>query len=97
MTSATSIAKTTPRGTSTRLATSALASAIASTDAIASAADDQVDPHSSANCTIDFVSSSMNPAPRQKKCHDHPPPPATARASQIAIAEIASTIASAAT
>src|SRR5438093_1759499 len=42
-----------------------------STDAIASDADDQVDPHSSANCTIDLVSSSMKPAPRKKKCHDH--------------------------
>ena len=42
-----------------------------STDAIAKDADDHVDPHNSANCTIDFVSSSMNPAPRKKKCHDH--------------------------
>jgi hypothetical protein len=39
-----------------------------STDAIASEADDLADPHSSANCTIDFVSSSMKPAPRKKKC-----------------------------
>ena len=54
----------------TRLTTSALASAMTSTDAIASDADDQVDPHSSANCTIDFVSRSMNPAPKKKKCHD---------------------------
>src|SRR2546425_1770036 len=38
-----------------------------STDAIASEADDQVDPHSSANCTIDLVSRSMKPAPRKKK------------------------------
>src|SRR6185503_3098012 len=38
-----------------------------STEAIASDADDQVDPHSRANCTIDFVSSSMKPAPRAKK------------------------------
>src|SRR2546430_11012321 len=53
-----------------RLATSTLASAITTTDAIASDADDQVDPHSSANCTIDFASSSMKPAPRKKKCHD---------------------------
>src|SRR5690349_282736 len=42
-----------------------------STEAIASEADDHVDPHSSANCTIDFVSSSMKPAPSQKNDHDH--------------------------
>src|SRR5258705_3172283 len=53
---------------STRLTTSALANAMTSTDAIASEADDHVDPQSSANCTIDFVSSSMKPAPRKKKC-----------------------------
>src|SRR5262245_48756494 len=53
-----------------RRATTALASAMTSTDAIASDADDHVDPHSSANCTIDFVSSSMKPAPRKKKCQD---------------------------
>ena len=58
------------RRISTRPTTSALASAITSTDAIASDADDQVEPHSSANCTIDFVSSSMKPAPSRKKCHD---------------------------
>src|SRR4029453_1995194 len=49
---------------------SALPSAMTSTDAIAKDADDHVDPHNSANCTIDFVSSSMKPAPRKKKCHD---------------------------
>src|SRR5206468_4119481 len=43
-----------------------------STDAIASEADDQVEPQSRANCTIDFVSSSMNPAPRRKKCQFEP-------------------------
>ena len=31
----------------------------------------QVDPHSRANWMIDFVSSSMNPAPRKKNSHDH--------------------------
>ena len=46
------------------------ASAMNSTDEIASDADDQVEPHSSANWTIDLVSSSMKPAPRKKKCHD---------------------------
>src|SRR5467141_3180521 len=56
----------------TRLAAIALASAITSTDAIASDADDQVDPQRSANCTMDFVSRSMKPAPRKKKCHDQP-------------------------
>src|SRR2546422_10423197 len=48
-----------------------------STDAIASEADDQVDPHSSANCTIDLVSSSMKPAPRKKKCRVRLEPDAT--------------------
>ena len=52
-------------------ATIALAtSAIVSTDAIASEATTQVDPHNSANWMIDLVSSSMNPAPRRKNCHD---------------------------
>src|SRR5262249_5385292 len=54
--------------TSTRPTTAALASAMASTDAMASDADDHVDPHSSANWTIDFVSSSMKLAPSRKKC-----------------------------
>src|SRR5262245_1735154 len=54
-----------------RLATSAAPSAITSTEAIASEAEDHVEPHNSANCTIDLVSSSMKPAPRKKKCHDH--------------------------
>src|SRR5437867_12006889 len=58
------------RRISTREATTTLASAITSTDATASDADDQVDPQSSANCTIDLVSSSMKPAPRKKKCHN---------------------------
>ena len=49
------------------------ASAIASTDAIASDATTHVDPHNSANWMIDFVSSSMNPAPRKKNCQDHAP------------------------
>src|SRR6266545_7346241 len=55
---------------STRDTMRALASAMTSTDAIASDADNQVDPHNSANCTIDFVSSSMKPAPRKKKWKD---------------------------
>ena len=42
-------------------------SAIASTDAIASEADDQVDPHNSANWMIDFVSSSMKPGAEQEE------------------------------
>ena len=49
-------------------------SAIVSTDAIASDATTQVEPHSSANWMIDFVSSSMKPAPSRKNCHDQPPP-----------------------
>src|SRR3954471_18364013 len=83
------------RRMSTRDATIVLASAITSTDAIASDADDHVDPHSSANCTIDFVSSSMKPAPRKKKCHDQAPPPPP-RANHTAITETTSTSASAA-
>ena len=42
------------------------ASAITSTDAMASDATIHVDPHSNANCVIAFVSSSMNPAPSRK-------------------------------
>ena len=38
--------------------------------AMASDATTQVDPHSSANWMIDFVSSSMKPAPRKKKCQE---------------------------
>ena len=37
-------------------------------DRIASEATTQVEPHRSANWMIDLVSSSMNPAPRKKKC-----------------------------
>src|SRR3954462_4420246 len=60
-------------------ATMALAtSAIESTDAIATEATTQVEPHNSANWIIDLVSSSMKPAPSRKNCHDHRPasPPA---------------------
>ncbi len=46
------------------------ASAITSTDAIASDATTHVEPHSSANCVIDFVSSSMKPAPSRKNGQD---------------------------
>src|SRR5262249_1276809 len=56
------------RGTFTRDKISTLSSAMTSTPAIASDADDQVDPHSNANWTIDFVSRSMKPTPRKKKC-----------------------------
>ena len=49
-------------------------SAIVSTDAIASDATTQVEPHNSANWMIDFDSSSMKPAPSRKNCHDHRPP-----------------------
>ena len=67
-----------------------------STDAMANDADDQVDPHNSANCTIDFVSSSMKPAPRKKKCHENAPL-SLPRASHTASADTTSTSASAAT
>src|ERR1019366_1795373 len=86
----------------TRETTRVLASAISSTDAIASEADDQVDPHKSANCTIDLVSSSMKPAPRKKKCHDHRAVPAfpvindVPSAPKTAIADTTRTTASAA-
>src|SRR5262245_31530776 len=53
---------------STRETTKTLTSAMTSTEMMASDADDHVDPHNRANCTIDFVSSSMKPAPRKKKC-----------------------------
>src|SRR5262245_4152855 len=53
---------------STRETTKTLKSAMTSTDKMASDADDHVDPHNRANCTIDFVSSSMKPAPKKKKC-----------------------------
>src|SRR3954463_4212762 len=98
--SVSSAAATRPRRRiSTRLATSALASAITSTDAIANDADDQVEPHNSANCTIDLVSSSMNPAPRKKKCHDHVTawPGCSVNANQTASADTSRTTASAAT
>src|SRR5262245_12305695 len=52
---------------STRETTNTLKSAMTSTDTMASDADDHVDPHNRANCTIDLVSSSMKPAPRKKK------------------------------
>ena len=47
--------------------------AIVSTEAIASDATIQVEPHNSANWMIALVSSSMKPAPRKKNCHDQPP------------------------
>ena len=62
---------------------------------MASDADDHVDPHSSANWTIDLVSSNMKPAPRKKNCQPNRPParhPPDARsATMMAIAEMAST------
>ena len=89
---------------STREATNALTSAMTSTDTMANDADDQVDPHNSANCTIDFVSSSMKPAPRKKKCAvarsdvERPltPDPANATTENSAMVEIARTTARAA-
>src|SRR5437899_419925 len=92
------------RRMSTREAANALTSAMTSTDAMASDADDHVDPHNRANCTIDFVSSSMKPAPRKKKCAvtrsdvERPlkPDPANATTDNSAIVEIARTTASAA-
>ena len=61
-----------------------------STAAMASDATTQVEPHSSANWMIDFVSSSMKPTPRKKKCHEKRPAdcPSTPR---TAITENAST------
>src|SRR5262247_3633184 len=64
---------------STRETTKTLKSAMTSTDTMASDADDHVDPHSKANCTIDLVSSSMKPAPRKKKCSDRTKPGARVR------------------
>ena len=45
-------------------------SAITSTDAIASDATTRSIPTAARTATIDFVSSSMKPAPSRKKCHD---------------------------
>ena len=49
------------------------ASAIVNTEAMASDATTQVEPHSSANCVIDRVSSSMKPAPSKKNCQEKLP------------------------
>ena len=72
-------------------------SAIVSTDAIASDATTHVDPHNSANWMIDFVSSSMKPAPSRKNCHDHAAAPARASSSSTTTADTTSTSASATT
>src|SRR5215467_14642365 len=58
------------RRISIRAATNALANAMTRTEAIASEGEDHVEPHNKANCTMDFVSRSMKPAPRKKKRRD---------------------------
>ena len=67
------------------------ASAMPSTEAIASDATTHVDPHNSANWMIAFVSRSMKPAPSRKNCHDHAPRPPGPGGSAHSVAKTAMT------
>ena len=82
------------RTISMRATTKLATSAIVSTAAIESDATIHVEPHNNANWMIDFVSSSMKPAPSRKKCHENRP--GSPRSVAItATSEITSTTASA--